>query len=397
MQKIEEFWYCVSPQREMPLFQQIDGEMDGLLIFLNQFRSKYEQSRLLNPALSPEETLLSVCSDYIIEEPGCISVLRQLVGISDKRLYLDLTYIFNRALKPNGDHLLGESWSSLKKHSTAYFKNCIRRGPIKEQSRDIVLDYLVNNGLVPFLMNLISIPENVIQNIYSYLIAPKERQQKEAKYRGHSCEMYLARFLRLLEVSFLPATKDTELMGERDIKVDLSTMQIVQTNDNDNVHSFDLIVLDGLGNIKVLIQSLLHTSDPGQYGVDKSNETLIIKEKIINYNRSNAGREIELWGFVDGVGFSENPVNTIGKMIDKFDEFIQVKSLFKLAIALKRLGLLTDWLGIRLDDNYFDDEIKTHFRERFFVPSGAVLVLDDALTGTKINCRAGLSDVLVGA
>ena len=34
---------------------------------------------------------------------------------------------------------------------------------------------------------------------------------------------------------------------------------------------FDLLILK-TNSVKVAIQSLIHTSDPGQYGVDKSNE-----------------------------------------------------------------------------------------------------------------------------
>ena len=51
-------------------------------------------------------------------------------------------------------------------------------------------------------------------------------------------------------------------------------MAIVQrTADNDDCHSFDLIIKNSDSKIRILIQSLIHSSDPGQYGVNKSNET----------------------------------------------------------------------------------------------------------------------------
>lgn len=38
------------------------------------------------------------------------------------------------------------------------------------------------------------------------------------------------------------------------------------------------IIKDADGDIRALVQSLIHTSDPGQYGVNKSDETVDIKK-----------------------------------------------------------------------------------------------------------------------
>ena len=60
---------------------------------------------------------------------------------------------------------------------------------------------------------------------------------------------------------------------------------------------------------------LIHTSDPGQYGVNKSDETVDIKKLIDQYNEAYPEKPVYLIGNVDGVGFSENPNGTIAKML----------------------------------------------------------------------------------
>ena len=48
----------------------------------------------------------------------------------------------------------------------------------------------------------------------------------------------------------------------------------------------------------------------------------------------------QLWGLVDGVGFSENKKDTIDKMLSEFDCFIQLKSIYKAGLQLHKLGLV---------------------------------------------------------
>ena len=75
-------------------------------------------------------------------------------------------------------------------------------------------------------------------------------------------------------------------------------------------------------DIRALVQSLIHTSDPGQYGVNKSDETVDIKKMINRYNEKYPQKPVYLIGNVDGVGFSENPNGTIAKMLGVFDSFV---------------------------------------------------------------------------
>ena len=89
-------------------------------------------------------------------------------------------------------------------------------------------------------------------------------------------------------VEIFPENKHTDPMASYDPNVDLSTMDVVSKDiTNANIHSFDLIIKDSNNNIKILVQSLIHSSDPGQFGVDKSNETIAIKNLIDEYNISN--------------------------------------------------------------------------------------------------------------
>lgn len=101
----------------------------------------------------------------------------------------------------------------------------------------------------------------------------------------------------------------------------------------------------------VFAQALIHTSDPGQYGVNKSAETVTIKSNLSRNNKVNNTSK-ELWGLVDGVGFIENPRKTIDKMLIQFDCFIQLKSLYKAGLQLHKLGLVK-LKGIRFDSDFY--------------------------------------------
>ena len=80
MNKLEEFWYCVAPQEDLPLYkgQEISsGACENLINFIDLYRSMKSQTH-------PEKTI----QEIILQNPGIISDIRVLVGVSDKRLYL---------------------------------------------------------------------------------------------------------------------------------------------------------------------------------------------------------------------------------------------------------------------------------------------------------------------
>lgn len=87
MNKIEEFWYCVAPQEDLPLYkgQEIASDSCNRLIdVVEKYKAKkgkYEATEIIKK--------------IILDNPSVISDIRVLVGVSDKRLYLDLTYLFS--------------------------------------------------------------------------------------------------------------------------------------------------------------------------------------------------------------------------------------------------------------------------------------------------------------
>ena len=170
-------------------------------------------------------------------------------------------------------------------------------------------------------------------------------------------------------VRILPGNKHTDPMASYDPNVDLTNMEILSRNATNNaIHSFDLVIKDSSDNIRVLVQSLIHSSDPGQFGVDKSNETVAIKNLIDQYNASNPEKHVFLLGSVDGVGFCENPNGTIVKMLDVFDDFFQMKTLFKIGIFLHKIGLSENLIGVSFDESCFGPEAISHFEKTYLQP-----------------------------
>lgn len=127
-------------------------------------------------------------------------------------------------------------------------------------------------------------------------------------------------------------------MSSDDPNVDKNTFLPAQRNEETG-WSFDIIIKENPTDLKVFIQGLIHTSDPGQYGVNKSAETILIKNGLTRHNQINNTTK-ELWGLVDGVGFIENPDNTVFKMLNAFDTFIELKTLYKAGLRLHQLNLV---------------------------------------------------------
>lgn len=77
--------------------------------------------------------------------------------------------------------------------------------------------------------------------------------------------------------------------------------------------------------------------------VNKSDETIDIYKRICAYNNKiNIKHQVYLLGSVDGVGFSENPNGTIVKMLDAFDGFFQMHTLFKIPVFLQKIGMINN-------------------------------------------------------
>lgn len=383
MNKIEEFWYCVAPQDDIPLpddtqneQQESYKELIGLLKLYDDFKKA-----------QPDCDTVEIVKSLMLQKPKTISSFRKLIDISDKRLYLDLTYLINY-YDVSGIRFVDTSRESLVKHSTTYFINYLESGRQKELFALEVAKYFCARGLADSLEAFHSLTEEQLSSIFTNLIINRETLHRDAKLRGHGVEQAFAKIFKSCGVSIFPANKDEEPMGEHDPNVDLSTMQIITRNTkNQNCHSFDLIIKDADGKIKVLIQSLIHTSDPGQYGVNKSDETIDIYRRIGAYNAGvSQEQKVYLLGSVDGVGFSENPNGTIVKMLGAFDDFFQMHTLFKIPLFLQRIGLINNVCGVAFDTEYFGQIARDHFKTNYLDPLG----IED-MTGKDIAGRNTLS------
>jgi hypothetical protein len=187
--------------------------------------------------------------------------------------------------------------------------------------------------------------------IVEKLILPGHSQQREAKRRGHGAEAALAAIVAALGCHIQPADKAIRPMGASDPNVDPSTFEVAPRNAASTI-SFDLLILDQADKIRVCVQSLVQSSDPGQFGVEKVKDTRNAREQIDRFNRASSERRIQLWGLLDGVGYSENKNGTINCMLGDVHEFIQLKSLYKSALALHRLELAKIH-AIRFDEDFY--------------------------------------------
>jgi hypothetical protein len=276
------------------------------------------------------------------------------VGISDKRMYLELSYLFAKTkyLPTDANNILGKSLYELDKHPLTYFKNLVngKDQSLAKKSVEIIAKYLIDRQLLSILELFKKLQQSEIETIIEKLILPKEIQQAEAKRRGHGAEHKVAILLYQLGVNFLPSDRNLNPMASNDPNVDIDTFEIIQKQKG-KTYSFDLIVETHLHKPLAFLQGLIHTSDPGQYGVNKSDETVQVKRDLIKSNQKYKTQK-QHWGLVDGVGFSENKKDTIDKMLSEFDCFVQLKSIYKVGLQLHKLSLVKI-NAIRFDMNFY--------------------------------------------
>lgn len=330
--KETEYWYNVSPQGVMPLAGTIEGSVDLPLM----------KTFFMGLAAASDAKILGLIRAALVQNPALFNTLRQFLGLSDKTAYLALSYIGSRTPHPEqvGVSLTECHPWTLTRRPMSFFIDRLngKKGKdVAQATAAMIADYLVRRGLVQAARGFAGADDAMLRLMYERLIAPKEIQQREAKRRGHGCEAALAAVLEEVGVTIVPAGKAANPMG-RDPHVNLEKMDISQRVPQ-QTHAFDAIVVHDDQPV-VLIQSLIHTSDPGQYGVDKSNETVAIAQKIKKWRAANKQKPVEFWGLVDGVGFSENKTETINKLLANFDFFVQLRTLFKAPLRLHVLKLI---------------------------------------------------------
>ena len=368
-----EYWFHVSDQQEIPIFGQVERNIDIDLL------------REIVEGFPEDDSKRMYIRGFIVEHPNSIDLLRSFVGVSDKRMYLELSYRFGKQ-KPTPEstkNVLGYTLYDLKKHQIPFFKRLLRPGCTQRTvAADIIVDYLISKGLFSILIALKSLEFDQVPAFVDSLISPKEVQQAETKRRGHGAEQQLAILLAELGVSFLPDNKHINPMSADDPNVKKDTFEL-SDRDEMTTWSFDIIIKDLQGQLKIFTQGLIHTSDPGQYGVNKSGETIQVKSGMTTFNQTTQ-RELELWGLVDGVGFIENPDNTVFKMLPAFDTFVQLKSLYTAALRLHQLGIVKV-KAIRFDMAFYTHKEADDMFEKYGSPDIVKLTDDTPFDGIEIH------------
>jgi len=349
--KENEYWYNVSPQRDLPLAGEVDLKID-----LKSIAEFFASLSKANNITSGKNIIFKT----LIATPQIFSPARQFLGLSDKRAYLDLSYIASRTPHPTEHKSLSgcQPWT-LSRHPMDFFLHLLSGSQGKQvqiATARMITDYLVEQGLYEAARGFSGMSNGLLELVYTRLISPKEYQQKAAKRRGHGCEAALAAVLEKCGASVIPMNKASNPMGASDPHLNLEKMALSDRKAG-STHAFDMIILSG-DVVSIVIQCLIHTSDPGQYGVDKSNETVDIADKIQKWNEGgNGGVPVELWGLVDGVGFSENKPDTINKLLNHFNYFVQLHTLYKAPLRLHKLGHV-QVKGILLSEKYDKEDIQ---------------------------------------
>ena len=368
----KEYWFHVSNQNEIPIFGHAEKSIDASLL--------YTIAQQISGAADDLETL----KDIIRLNVDSIDTLRTIVGVTDKRMYLELSYIFNKQkVSPDSDkNILGESVYLLKKHSVSYFKKKISRGGNGSQEvLDIIANYLKDRGVLSILQVLYRMDKEEVSSLVDFLLLPKEIQQEETKKRGHGAEQALARLLFELGVSFIPDRRHENPMSQDDPNVTKKDFELANRNES-STWSMDIIITQN-DQLKIFVQGLIHSSDPGQYGVNKSGETVLVKTGLNKHNK-NSPNKIELWGLVDGVGFIENPENTIFKMLAQFDTFVQLKSLYKAGLRLHKLGLVKI-KAVKFDMSFYNKKEADAMFEMYGSPDIQKITDDTVPLGVAIQ------------
>jgi hypothetical protein len=371
----DEYWYHVAPQHDMPL---AGAAREPLLL-----------SRLdvIYPAGSVYRagTLdIDAVANWIYNDPDLVSELRLVLSISDKRFYLDLSYLCSRTRVPDmGDKTVcGCLPNTMKKHSTNALIGYVKRGSEARRRRAawVIAEYLAGRGLIGVLDLYFGLSREQRIAINDLWLSPHNVQQNETKRRGHGAEAEIAQALLDAGAVVYPPNKATDPMGAADPNISLQTFEIVPRVAGETV-SVDVAVLGKSGELKIMVMGLVQSSDPGQFGVDKAATNGRIRERLENYRR-RTGSELEMWGIVDGIGYAENPNGTVYPMLRQFDYFVQHNSAYKAVLGAGRLGLATP-VAISYDMAFYTEQTRDQMHGRY--GSGVIMIerKEDAPIGTR--------------
>ena len=219
-----EYWFHVAPQHEIPIAGEVEEfiDTDALAMLIGNFDNV--------PRIEAADLTIAIKND-----PNTIDILRSLVGVSDKRMYLELSYIFYKTKFNDGDetNILGTTFYEVNRHPLNFFKQRINEANqlLADKSLKIISNYLIERGVLEVLNSLKSIGSFQAHVLIDRLINVKEAQQKLTKRRGHGMEQHFAQVLHDLGVPFLPENKHTNPMAH-DPNVNRITFQVQEKKPN---------------------------------------------------------------------------------------------------------------------------------------------------------------------
>jgi len=303
---------------------------------------------------SPEISLIDELIDSklrlaeeIYADPETIDVLRLLIAKTKTQVRTDLSLVFRDTRSPEDDEsLCGCAHDELTTHGYDYFQNFITssRRSYREQraAAETIAQYFTKEGVAGVLEDFASLSSNERARILDNAILPHDQRGSHSKRRGHGVEAELAQMLEECGAAVTPNDKSSNPMGG---DPEFAGM------------SFDMLI----GDEDVALISLFHTSNPGQYGSDKTKKTAEYAEAIDSINGT------ELWAFCDGAGFTMHN-SALHNVIDNVDNFVQVKSLWKLPAQLHKNGVIS-LKSITFSDFYTTSE-KIVFSMEYGIPLG---------------------------
>ena len=94
---------------------------------------------------------------------------------------------------------------------------------------------------------------------------------------------------------------------------------------------------------------------------------------------------------MDGVGFSENKKDTINKMIEEFDVFLQIKTLYKIGLFLHKLKI------IKLKGIVFSEEYEQKDSDEMFKKYGSsdIKIFTKKESANQNMVQAGFANLIL--
>lgn len=382
-----EYWTHVADQHELPIAPGKESVRKVSLVSELTTRINME---------GENANLRDELHTRLVGNPNLLDEIRLFAGISDKRLYLALSYEFSRTVVDVSDRipvtLCGCMPYEMASHSTAFFKRLLRSkdAEVRTLSSQVITDFLLRNGLADTLLAYGKLTKEDQERLLERLVFTKEAQQNEAKRRGHGAESHIARVLEFAGCRLVPESKVRNPMGAPDPNIDIEHLEIAPRKAG-ITHSCDIAVNDATGVLQAWVVSLVQSSDPGQFGVDKSETTSTIR-RLLEASNARLGRYVELWGIVDGVGYAENKSGTINRMLASFHEFFQVKSAYKAALAAHRLGI-GRISAIRFDGEFYSPNSALQMVEAYVPSDVSVLRNSEEAAPSWRSLRAGMATI----